>query len=205
MGKRVAAITILAAPFCRTVMLVGLAETRWGIGWWFPTVADSIAAGCLLAMWKPRLERNRRYTGLLRSRWFFLLPLAALAMNMKAGGRLQVAVIESILNLAICVIIHRAVLIQHSLSSRLLNTRVLSFAGTMSYSIYLWQQAFLDRFGSSPLQAFPLNLILAVACGAASFYLVEAPMLRLRARLLRKGSKQPQEEEAIAIAIGFNR
>jgi peptidoglycan/LPS O-acetylase OafA/YrhL len=75
----------------------------------------------------------------------------------------------------------------------------------MSYSIYLWQQAFLDRFGSSPLQAFPLNLILAVACGAASFYLVEAPMLRLRARLLRKGSKQPQEEEAIAIAIGFNR
>jgi peptidoglycan/LPS O-acetylase OafA/YrhL len=174
-------------------MLVWMPATQWGIGWWFPTIADSIASGCLLAMWKPRLERNRRYAGLLRSRWSFLLPAAALAMNMKAGGRLEVAVIESILNMTICVIVHRAVLIQHSLSWRLLNTRTLAFAGSMSYSVYLWQQPFLNRFASSLLQAFPLNLILAVACGAASFYLVEAPMLRLRNRLVQKRTRELRE------------
>jgi len=192
-AKWVAAITIFAAPLCRTVMLVGLPETQWGIGWWFPTIADSMAAGCLLAMWKPRLERDRRYAGLLRSRWFALVPAATLALNMKAGGRLQVAVIESILNLAICVTIHRAVLFQQSRSSRILNTRALSSAGAMSYSVYLWQQPFLDRFASSLFQAFPLNLILAVASGAASFYLVEAPMLRLRTRLMKKRSKEARE------------
>jgi len=192
-AKLVAAITIFAAPLCRTVMLVGLPETRWGIGWWFPTIADSIAAGCLLAMWRPWLEKDRRYAGLLRSRWFMLLPAAALAMNMKSGGRLQVAVIESILNLAICMTIHRAVLFRSSRSSRFLNTRALSFAGAMSYSIYLWQQPFLDRFAASPLQAFPLNLILAVACGAASFYLVEAPMLRLRTGLMKKRTREARQ------------
>jgi len=83
-AKWVAAITVLAAPLWRTVMLVWLPETQWGIGWWFPTIADSIAAGCLLAIWKPRLERNRRYAGLLRSRWFFLLLIVALAIM--AGG-----------------------------------------------------------------------------------------------------------------------
>ena len=186
LAKRIAIITILIAPLCRTVMLVGLPETRWGIGSWFPTIADSIAAGCLLALWKPRLERSCRYTGLLGSRWFSLIPVAALAMNMKAGGRLQVAMIETILNLAICLIIHRVICIPHSFSSRFLNTRPLSLAGTMSYSVYLWQQPFLDRFASSLLQTFPLNLILAILCGAASFYLVEAPMLRLRARLAKK-------------------
>jgi len=185
-AKCVAAMTMLAAPLCRTLMLVCMPETQWGIGWWFPTVADAIAAGCLLAIWKPQLERSRRYNGLLHSRCFFLLPAAAIAMNMKAGGRLQVAIIESILNMAICVIVHRAVLMGHSLSSRVLNTHALSLAGRMSYSVYLWQQPFLNRFAATGLQTFPLNLILAVVCGTASFYLIEAPMLRLRNRLGHK-------------------
>jgi peptidoglycan/LPS O-acetylase OafA/YrhL len=204
-AKDVASITILAAPLCRSVMLVFFPETRWGIGWWFPTIADSIAAGCLLAMWKPRLEGDGRYAGLLRSRWFFLLPAAALAMNMKAGGRLQVAVIESILNLVICVIVHRAVLVPQSLSSRFLNTPMVSFAGAISYSVYLWQQPFLNRFGSSPLQAFPLNLILAVGCGAASFYLVERPMLRLRSRIVTKRGRGPREGANVALWAKSNR
>ena len=63
----------------------------------------------------------------------------------------------------------------------------------MSYSVYLWQQPFLDRFASSPLQAFPLNLALAAACGAASFYLVERPMLRLRNRLVKRQGEVPRE------------
>ena len=188
-AKRLAALTLLAAPLCRTVMLIYMPETRWAIGWWFPTIADSIAAGCLLAMLRPQLEQNRRYVRLLRSRWFFLLPAATFAINMKAGGRLQVAVLESILNVAIAVMVHRAVSVQNSIWARFLNTRALSLTGAMSYSVYLWQQPFLNRFASSPLQSFPLNLILVVACGVASFYLVETPMLRLRNRLVEKPTR----------------
>ncbi|HUI78285.1 MAG TPA: acyltransferase [Bryobacteraceae bacterium] len=198
-AKWVAAMTIAAAPLCRAAMMVYLPEAEYGIGWWFPTIADSIAAGCLLALWKQSLEENPFYKVLLRSRWFFLLIVAVVAMNMKAGGRLRVVLIESILNIAICVIIHRTVLAQKSLWSRTLNTGALSFGGALSYSVYLWQQPFLNRYGSSPLQAFPLNLILAVACGAASFYLIETPMLRLRNRLPKERTKKLRVDEAVAL------
>src|SRR5262245_52490147 len=97
-----------------------------------------------------------------------------------------------LINICICVIVHHAVLIQRSRSSRLLNSEPLSLVGTLSYSLYLWQQPFLNRSGSSILQAFPLNLALAVACGMASFYLIEKPMLRLRTRFLANSDEAPQ-------------
>ncbi len=57
------------------------------------------------------------------------------------------------------------------------------FLGALSYSLYLWQQPFINPTGGARVNAFPLNLGLALVCALASYYLVEQPMLRLRARL----------------------
>ena len=55
--------------------------------------------------------------------------------------------------------------------------------GVLSYSLYLWQQLFLDRHATSYVNAFPLNLVLAVSVALASYFLLEKPLLKFRRRL----------------------
>ena len=54
--------------------------------------------------------------------------------------------------------------------------------GTLSYSLYLWQQPFLNRHSDAWFAAFPLNVGLAFAAALVSYYLVERPVLSWRAR-----------------------
>jgi peptidoglycan/LPS O-acetylase OafA/YrhL len=64
----------------------------------------------------------------------------------------------------------------HSLASRFLSQRAIVLIGTLSYSIYLWQELFLGpylRWWSFPALA---------TVSAASYWLVESPFLRLRNR-----------------------
>jgi peptidoglycan/LPS O-acetylase OafA/YrhL len=58
--------------------------------------------------------------------------------------------------------------------------------GWLSYSLYLWQQLFLNRAGTAIVTSFPLNLALAIAAALASYYLVERPSLRLRRRIEKR-------------------
>ena len=56
------------------------------------------------------------------------------------------------------------------------------FLGVLSYSLYLWQQVFLNPDSGSPWCAFPLNVVATFLAALASYLLVECPFLRLRAR-----------------------
>jgi peptidoglycan/LPS O-acetylase OafA/YrhL len=60
-----------------------------------------------------------------------------------------------------------------------LNNRVTSFLGVLSYSLYLWQQPFVNRNSDGWWAAFPVNLLLALACAMGSYYIVERPFLRM--------------------------
>jgi peptidoglycan/LPS O-acetylase OafA/YrhL len=76
-----------------------------------------------------------------------------------------------------------AVCIYNAVSNqwRWLNGKAMIWIGTISYSLYLWQQLFLNRNDQvHGWTAFPQNLLLAFACAAASYYLIEQPFLRLR-------------------------
>lgn len=70
---------------------------------------------------------------------------------------------------------------------RLLELRPVRFLGTMSYSLYVWQQLFLVwPEGGMPLywaNAFPLNFVLTFAAAFLSYVLIEKPMIRLGHRL----------------------
>jgi peptidoglycan/LPS O-acetylase OafA/YrhL len=57
------------------------------------------------------------------------------------------------------------------------------FVGTLSYSIYLWQQIFINRNSTSIISTFPVDLILVGACALGSYYLVERPFLRWRPKV----------------------
>lgn len=70
---------------------------------------------------------------------------------------------------------------------RFLETAPLRWIGRISYSLYLWQQVFLvpiaERGQLGVTQWLPLSIACTFAIAAASYYVIERPMIRLGHRL----------------------
>ena len=64
----------------------------------------------------------------------------------------------------------------------MLNTRPVIWIGLLSYSLYLWQQPFLNRHSSSWVAAFPANLLFVFSAAIVSYYILEQPFMKLRRR-----------------------
>jgi len=156
----------------------------------FETVADALAVGCLLARYRSALwtwAPSRRLLVSYAAGWWPVAMLALAVMNVRwplFGAALGV----SLLNVVIAFGIERSVSLPQAGMAPLLNTRPLVLVGTWSYSLYLWQQPFLAEHASI---ALALRLTALVTCAVASYYLVERPALRLRARLERRWFARP--------------
>jgi peptidoglycan/LPS O-acetylase OafA/YrhL len=88
---------------------------------------------------------------------------------------------------------------------RLLNTAPIVFVGWLSYSLYLWQQPFLNRSSHAALSAFPLNILCAFGLALLSYFLVERPALRLRRsreRVIFAPAAVPNAGAAVAAPVG---
>ena len=80
---------------------------------------------------------------------------------------------------------------------RVLNAAPLVFVGWLSYSLYLWQQPFLNRPSASPLAAFPLNILIVTALAVGSYFIVERPSLVFSKRIERNwGRRRAQSVDA---------
>jgi peptidoglycan/LPS O-acetylase OafA/YrhL len=183
-GLRAAALVVLLAPPLRVAMGFW-PSLRPGIGETFPSVADALATGCVLAGIRPWLSRSARWQRFLASSWFWVTPVAVALSARDPFAKLDWLVGQTVMNVGIAVIIDRTIRMPGDQLGRLLNVRPLVYIGTLSYSLYLWQQVFLNRHGSAEFQGFPWNVLLVAAASVASFYLVEKPFLRLRGQLER--------------------
>src|SRR5436190_875014 len=183
-GLRVALAFIAAAPLVRLGLWTLVPAARDTVGVSFETVADAIAIGCVLALGREWLHRQPRYRQLLRSRWLILAPVVALLAGLLAElPRLDFLFGFTLRNVCIGLCIDWCVTYPTGRVGRILNSRPLVFVGVISYSIYLWQQLFLNRHVVAAPTSFPLNLALVVLAALASYYVVERPTLRLRQRI----------------------
>jgi len=149
----------------------------------FPMVADSLAMGCLLAKVGGWLEERKWYLQLFRPTYSIGLLILVLLVG-RYGGYTIVSVFgTSIANACLAILIHRSVYCSGDWFGRLLNKKPIVFIGLLSYSLYLWQQLFLNRTSSAWVNTFPQNLALAVLTALASYFLLEQPLLKLRHRL----------------------
>ena len=155
----------------------------------FPAMADSIAIGCVIALARPALLTRRWYLAFTGNGWAMLMLAPLIVALSVVVGRYTAAdlVGSPIMLAAIAVGIESSTRHAETWGGRALNSRPLAnlFIGVLSFSLYLWQQPFLDRHDASLLTAFPINLVLAVACAILSYGLIERPMLGLRRRLER--------------------
>jgi peptidoglycan/LPS O-acetylase OafA/YrhL len=180
--------TFLAAAVCFVCPLIRVAEfalfpaARMGVGERFETVADTVAIGCVLAGVRDWLSSQKWYMGLLSSRLFFLVPILTLTLNLPMRVRYEYSIAETLKNIGIALTIDWCIRFKPHPASRFLGSSPMAFLGVLSYSLYLWQQPFVNRSGSSVLTHFPLNCGLALAAALASYYLVEKPFLRVKKR-----------------------
>ncbi len=181
-GLRVALGVFLAAPLFRIGMLLLFPSTQFLIGTFFPTIADAIATGCILAFVQGDLSRNPKYLTFISSWRFSGVVLAVLVLIYPISTKLSMLVEQSLLNLAIALCIHRCVLLPSSQLGRILNSRALGSVGVLSYSLYLWQQPFINRGSTAAMTSFPANIALAFAAAVLSYSLVERPFLKLKQR-----------------------
>ena len=205
MRERRALIVAIAAVF--TSALLRAALRAWGLHvdpdvligkmTTFPAMCDYLAAGCALALLRPWLLTRSWYLRLTASRWLILTVPVVLLLNRVGGDPLVILLGTPVTNVCLALLIESSTRHAGSLAGRFLNWRPVVFLGTLSYSLYLWQEAFLDRGSVAWVNAFPQNLMLAFLAALASWFLIERSFVHLRARL-RRGSVLPARAQWVA-------
>jgi peptidoglycan/LPS O-acetylase OafA/YrhL len=97
--------------------------------------------------------------------------------------RLAFTVGAVLVNVGVAVGLDRCMRLPLRLSTKILSTPVLVGIGRVSYSLYLWQQIFINRESTAWANAFPRNALLAGLTAVVSFFLVEQPSLSARVAL----------------------
>jgi len=193
-----AAVVALVAPYGLLALFLrdsGVYELATNT---FPFVFDGIAAGCVLGGSINTLMTSTRFRRTISSRYGELVPVVVLGLDCldhhsvayHAFGQLPMTV-------GIAYSVARYTQVVQSAGACVLAWRPLVWIGQRSYSLYLWQQLFLDPYQHAFLQLFPVDVGCAVACAAGSYRFIERPFNRLRRRY------RPQEVPPSARPIGM--
>jgi peptidoglycan/LPS O-acetylase OafA/YrhL len=143
-----------------------------------PAIADSLAAGCLLAIYYDQVRAFvSRY--FVSGPGFVLLCMASIA-TLKIAFKWNM-MLWGIVPCMIALIVSAAI----ERRDKVLNHGPLVWSGLLSYSLYLWQQPFLVLDG--PLNFMSVRLVATFAAAYLSYRFVEQPALSLLRRP-RKGA-----------------
>jgi peptidoglycan/LPS O-acetylase OafA/YrhL len=187
-ARAVALWLILLMPLIRFTLYYLFPDSRpgLGLGTQIHNCADLMMYGSLFALLDgdPRFERvmaNARpwvYPGILLGFSVIVSPL----LRDRFHGAYYLTLGISIESFAFAFMIAWLLRNADSWPARLLNLRPIAFVGTLSYSLYLWQQPFLAPSNATVSGRFPLNILFAFLAALGSYFIVERPFLRLRRR-----------------------
>ena len=164
----------------------------------FPAVADGLAAGCLMAGFRARLLKTSWYPRLAAGPVVLGLVTLVFAINALRGSYWMEAAGVPVMMMSIAVVMEWCLRNSTSLAGRILNARPVAWVGVLSYSLYIWQQIFLNHHSKAWICRFPQNIVLAVVTACASYYLLERPLLGLRQRLAARNTREMQHATASA-------
>jgi peptidoglycan/LPS O-acetylase OafA/YrhL len=179
-GLYTALLVMAICPVVRVFFRHFTALPPYELAYRFETIADSLAAGCTLAILYDWLNLQQLYHRILRSRLFILVPIIIYFASLLPMRSRYLLFGFTLQNLGIAACIAWAIKYSNSKTGMLLNSRPMVFIGVMSYSIYLWQQPFLSPDSTSVVSRYPLNLLFIAAASLISYYCLECPALGIR-------------------------
>ena len=149
---------------------------------------DAIAMGCLFALYKDEILK------FISLHWKKVLYVSITILFIHSSilkilwdlgfimaGNLYEIVIGTISSFFIALLMMYSVFGPQKGWFKFLNLRVINYIGMLSYSIYLWQQLFIYQ-SDCWLTQFPQNLGCVAFMALFSYYVIEAPFLRIKAR-----------------------
>lgn len=162
----------------------------------FETVVDSIAIGGIIALTPSKIIEKNKIVNYFKNKTFilFALVLGIQFLNsvfVREIFGLKIRFIYnlfgiSIINISLAIIMFNSISQNNSsIFKKTLNSKILSYIGLLSYSIYLWQQIWLYKW-NIPLA---LKFIGIIFSALISYYLIEKPSLNFRNKLLLKYKK----------------
>lgn len=173
---------IIFIPVLRITTYIAFPSLRDYLGMMLHTSVDAMLVGCYIALKQENLcilMNSSAYTRLICTIsilvLLFILPFFAINYGgywNATYGRTIEAVLAGVLILSL-------LNLKDFWLSRILRTRVFIFFGTISFSLYLWQQIFLGI--NSPISLkFPFNICQAILAATLSYLIIEMPFLRLK-------------------------
>jgi peptidoglycan/LPS O-acetylase OafA/YrhL len=183
-------VVMATLPAVRVATYVFAPTSRDLITIMFHTRADTLAAGCLLAILfeadSQVAPRRTRLKARLSSR-----PAAAAAaivlfaaspiLTACFGGAYLLPIGLTVDGVSASVLVACSVYNPPAFLAMLLNARLPVMVGVMSYSLYLWQQMAFDPV-TGWLPSLGYRLIFLAAAAAISYYGIERPCTNLRRR-----------------------
>lgn len=162
-------LVLIVCPLVRAVLVAKHLHYEHAV------LLDSIAAGCLLALYRPWFQQ--RFSMLYRSGVSFAavclaVPLACFGLTWVHSRGWQLEPLSVGIPLLLAMAVGAAV----ERRDWILNRGLLPWCGLLSYSLYLWQQPFLVMGG--PVDRLLLRLPLAFVCAYISYAWIEQPALR---------------------------
>jgi peptidoglycan/LPS O-acetylase OafA/YrhL len=176
-------LILFAAPVLRTLAYLYEPAVHRAMRFSLLFMGDAIAIGCLLALLSKELENSPIVSRIIHLRCFFVIPVLSVIMYtaLKFFPAFYFAGGKSIALACIAATLWRVMHVRDT-AFRFLNTKPLVKIGVLSYSVYVWQQVFLNPTSASVVNRVPLNLLLVCAAAMSSYRWIEVPFLRLRPR-----------------------
>ncbi|GLS92053.1 hypothetical protein GCM10007916_31230 [Psychromonas marina] len=181
-GKQIAIAAIILIPIIRIIMWYGLDASPSAMTRHFEAIADALATGCLLAY----LYRD----GITLPKWchswlFILVPISMIVLPSllyKIDTGLFYTFGQSYINVMAAMMVLRYMSVKEGVSFQILNSKPAIWLGGMSYSLYLWQEPFLNSWVTDWYASWPVNVLLTFVFACFSYYMVEKPLMRFKYR-----------------------
>lgn len=182
-GLKVAWGVVFVVPVIRAIMWFVFHASDSAMTKHFEANADALATGCLLSMNFNRIGAIRWYQRFQSTSLFWVV-----ALGLVLGGHGLFAVNQAsfyivgqtIANLGTVLCVDWSIRNYGRGVGHLLNWKPVVYVGALSYSLYLWQNAFLNPDWDAWPARLPMSLLLASGMAVVSYYVVEQPFLRLK-------------------------
>jgi peptidoglycan/LPS O-acetylase OafA/YrhL len=157
------------------------------------TRIDAIAIGCIFALHKDWILQR------ISKNWaaFFWIPIVVLFFWTNIGlasfshkwhlGFIFVPLgmaNGTIANIVVALIMMYSVFGPQKQWYKFLNLKWMNYIGILSYSLYLWQQFFINKTDYF-YNAWPLNLLCLALVSLFSYHIIEKPFLKLKSKFIK--------------------